>query len=414
MSAKLRIQLSIMMFLEFFVWGAWYVTMSTYLDHSLHASQVQIGNAYSALSIATIISPFFVGMIADRFFQAQRVLGVLHLAGGVLLFLLIRTNNPDTFFWLMLLYSLMYAPTMALSNSVAFYQMQDPGKQFPGVRVWGTIGWIATGWLIDKVFRIQPDQFAFTFKMAAVASLALGIFSFVLPHTPPQAKNEKVTFKKILGVDALVLLKNKSYLVFFIASILICIPLSFYYTFTNQFLVDVGMKNVTSNMTFGQIFEAFFILLIPFLIKRIGIKKMILLGMFAWILRFTCFAYGNAGTAVWMLFVGIILHGVCFDFFFVTGQIYTDFKAGEKIKNAAQGLITMATYGIGMWIGTLLSGYVSQYFTTSDGTHLWRPTWLTPAAIAAAVLIFFLLTFREKIRSLTPSSQEAGSDTRLV
>lgn len=402
MRSSTRFQLSFMMFLEFFIWGAWYVTLSTYLDKSLGASQVQIGAAYSALAIATIISPFFVGMIADRFFSAQRVLGVLHLGGAVVLYFIISVKNPDTFFWVLLLYSLLYAPTLALSNSVAFHQMNDAGKQFPGIRVWGTIGWIVTGWMIDKVFHISPEQFAFTFKMAAVASLILGIFSFLLPATPPQAKGEKVTFLQILGADALVLLKNRAYLMFFIASVLICIPLSFYYSFTNQFLVDAGMRNATSNMTFGQFFEVLFILMIPFLIKRIGIKNMILIGMFAWILRFTCFAYGNAGALVWMLFVGIILHGVCFDFFFVTGQIYTEYKAGSKIKSAAQGLITMATYGIGMWIGTVLSGYVSQYFTTAAGSHLWRETWLVPAAIAAAVLIFFAISFREKIKTVSP------------
>ncbi len=402
MRSSTRFQLSFMMFLEFFIWGAWYVTLSTYLDKSLGASQVQIGAAYSALAIATIISPFFVGMIADRFFSAQRVLGILHLGGAVVLYFILSVKNPDTFFWVLLLYSLLYAPTLALSNSVAFHQMNDAGRQFPGIRVWGTVGWIVTGWMIDKVFHVSPQQFAFTFKMAAVASLILGIFSFLLPATPPQAKGGKVTFSQILGADALVLLKNRSYLMFFIASVLICIPLSFYYSFTNQFLVDAGMRNATSNMTFGQFFEVIFILMIPFLIKRIGIKNMILIGMFAWILRFTCFAYGNAGALVWMLFVGIILHGVCFDFFFVTGQIYTEYKAGSKIKSSAQGLITMATYGIGMWIGTVLSGYVSQYFTTPGGSHLWRETWLVPAAIAAAVLIFFAISFREKIKTVSP------------
>lgn len=400
--AGTRFQLSLLMFLEFFIWGSWYVTMDTYLAYSLHASQVEIGAAYSALSIATIISPFFIGMIADRFFEAQRVLGVLHLVGAALLVLLVQTRNPLTFFWLMLAYSLMYAPTLALANSVSFQQLQDPGKQFPGIRVFGTLGWIATGWLIDKVFRIQPEHFALTFRMAAVASLALGLFSFLLPRTPPGARGERVTLGKILGTDALVLFRDRSYRVFFIASILICIPLSFYYSLTNQFLVEVGMKNATSNMTFGQFSEAIFILMIPFLIRRIGIKNMILMGMFAWILRFLCFGYGNAGTLVWMLFVGIVLHGVCFDFFFVTGQIYTEFKAGERIKSSAQGLITMATYGLGMWIGTLLSGYVSQYYTSPGGVHLWRQTWMVPAAIAGAVLIFFWFSFREKIYSLHP------------
>jgi nucleoside transporter len=401
MKFSVRFLLSVMMFLEFFIWGAWYVTMSTYLAHALGASGIQIGAAYSAMSIATIISPLFIGMIADKFFAAERLLGVLHLAGACFLYLILGVMNPTHFYWFMLLYSLIYAPTLALANSVAFRQMENPGKQFPGVRVFGTIGWIVTGILIDKVFHIAPTDLAFTFKMAAVASLALGFFSFLLPHTPPLAKAEPITPGKLLGKDALVLLKDHSFLVFFIASILICIPLSFYYSLTNEFLIDSGMRNATATMTLGQFSEAIFILAIPLLIRWIGIKNMILMGMAAWMLRFLCFSFGNSGTGLWMFFAGIILHGACFDFFFVTGQIYTDFKAGETIKSSAQGLITLATYGIGMWIGTLLSGYVAQYFTTGANQHNWTAIWMVPAAISAAVFLFFILTFRESIRSVT-------------
>jgi nucleoside transporter len=398
MKSTTRIQLSAMMFLEFFVWGSWYVTMGTYLDKVLHASGVQVGAAYSAMAIATIISPFFVGMVADRFFSAQRVLGVLHLIGAALLFYITTIGNPDTFYWILLLYSLMYAPTLALANSVAFRQMTDPSKEFPSIRVLGTVGWIVTGWMIDKVFHVSTDQLAFTFKMAAVASAMLGLLSFFLPDTPPKAKGTEATFAQILGADAFVLFKDRSFTIFFIASVLICIPLSFYYSFTNLYLTEAGMKNVTSNMTFGQFSEAFFILLIPVFFRLLGVKWMIAFGMIAWTVRFLFFGYGDAGANLWMLFAGIILHGVCFDFFFVTGQIYTDSKAAIKIQSQAQGMITMATYGIGMWIGTLLSGYVKDHYTTNEIVN-WRSVWMVPAGIAAAVLVLFLLFFKDNKRT---------------
>ena len=387
-----------MMFLQFFTWGAWYATMSTYLDKVLHASGAQIGAAYSAMAIATIISPFFVGMIADKFFSAQHVLGVLHLIGAAILYFITTLDNPDTFYWLVLLYSLMYAPTLALANSVAFRQMNDPSKEFASIRVLGTLGWIATGWLIDKVFHVSTEDLAFTFKMAAVASALLGILSFFLPSTPPKAKGTKTTFAQVLGADAFVLFKDRSFTIFFIASILICIPLSFYYSLTNLFLTDAGMKNVTSNMTFGQFSEAFFILLIPLFFRWLGVKWMIALGMIAWTVRFLFFGYGDAGANLWMLFAGIILHGVCFDFFFVTGQIYTDSKAGIRIQSQAQGMITMATYGIGMWIGTLLSGYVKDHYTVNQIVN-WTSVWMVPSGIAAIVLLLFELFFKDNKRT---------------
>jgi nucleoside transporter len=278
--------------------------------------------------------------------------------------------------------------------------MQDPSKEFPSIRVLGTIGWIATGWMIDKVLNITTDQLALTFKMAAIASLVLGLWSFFLPPTPPKAKGTKATFAQILGADAFVLFKDRSFTIFFISSVLICIPLSFYYSFTNLFLTEAGMKNVTSNMTFGQFSEAFFILLIPFFFKRLGVKWMIALGMIAWGVRFVLFGYGDADASLWMLFAGIIMHGICFDFFFVTGQIYTDSKAGQKIQSQAQGMITMATYGIGMWIGTLLSGYVKDHYTV-DNVVNWRSIWMVPAGISLVVLLLFILFFTDNKRSAT-------------
>jgi nucleoside transporter len=397
MPTTTRIQLSAMMFLEFFIWGAWYVTMGTYLDKVLHATGVQIGAAYSAMAIATIFSPFLVGMIADRFFAAQKLLGVLHLAGAGLLFYLTKVDISG-FYWVLLLYSLLYAPTLALANTVAFRQMTDSGKEFPSIRVFGTIGWIATGWMIDKVLHIGTDQLALTFQMAAIASAVLGILSFLLPHTPPKAKDSTASFAQILGADSFVLFKDTSFLVFFISSILICIPLSFYYSLTNLYLTEAGMENVASNMTFGQFSEALFIVLIPFFFRKLGVKWMIALGMIAWALRFVFFGYGDGTSNLWMLFAGIVLHGICYDFFFVTGQIYTDSKAGEKIQSQAQGMITMATYGIGMWVGSLLSGYVKSYYTVDTVTN-WKSLWMVPSFISLGVLVIFLIFFKERGRS---------------
>lgn len=381
-------KLSIMMLLEYFIWGAWYVTMGTYMSEFLGATGTQIGAAYSALAIATIISPFFVGMVADRFFAAQKIMGVLHLVGAALLYAATIVDNNSSFYWIILVYSLLYMPTIALSNSIAFGQMTDPGKQFPWIRVFGTLGWILAGVLISS---LGLDKSSVTFQMAAIASLALGFSSFILPNTPPKGK----TSESPLGTEAFVLFKDKPYLIFFIAAILVCIPLSFYYGFANVFLNQLGMENVAFKMTFGQVSEALFILAIPFLFNQIGVKKMLLLGMTAWILRYVFFAFGNIDTSIWMLYAGIVLHGICYDFFFVTGYMYTEKKAGEKIKNAAQGLFTFATYGVGMVIGTLFSGKTADYFT-ENGAYQWQSIWLVPASIAVAVLIYFILFFNEK------------------
>jgi nucleoside transporter len=396
-----------MMLLEYFIWGAWYVALSTYMKVNLAASDGQIGLTYGALAIATMISPFFVGMIADRFFAAQRILGLLHIVGGVLLFIATQTNDAGPFYWIILVYSLMYMPTIALTNSIAFRQMTDPGKQFPWIRVFGTLGWIFAGLLIAY---LDIGKSPATFHMAAIASIGLGIFSFILPATPPRPAEANASFAAAIGLDALVLFKNRSYSVFFIAAILVCIPLSFYYAFANLFLVEEGVEAATGKMTLGQVSEAVFILAIPFLFNSIGVKKMLLLGMIAWILRYICFAHGNVDDGLWMLYAGIILHGICYDFFFVTGYMYTEQKAGEKIKSAAQGLFTFATYGLGMVIGTWFSGKVGDRYTlttvnefTQQNNHDWQNIWYVPAYIAIGVLLYFILFFKEKRPSNTAS-----------
>lgn len=395
-----RFSLSLMMFLEYFVWGAWYVTVGTYMKVNLGASDGQIGATYGALAIATMISPFFVGMVADRYFAAQRIMGVLHLLGAALLFLATTIANPNVFYWVILFYSLLYMPTIALSNSVAFGQMSDPGKQFPWIRVFGTVGWIVAGLLIGA---LGIEKTGSTFYMAASASALLGLVSFFLPNTPPKGKTAEQSAAGAIGTEAFVLFRNRPYLIFFIAAILVCIPLSFYYGFANLFLNEAGMQNAASKMILGQVSEAVFILAIPFLFNRIGVKNMLLLGMTAWILRYMCFAYGNVDTATWMLYAGIVLHGICYDFFFVTGYMYTEKKAGPQIKNAAQGLFTFATYGLGMFIGTYFSGMIAGMYTldvinpfTQKEGHNWTSIWYVPAIIAAGVLLYFILFFKER------------------
>lgn len=392
MNSTVFARLSVMMLLQYFIWGAWYVTMTTYMSENLNSTGVQIGAAYSALAIATMISPFFIGMVADRFFAAQRILGVFHILGAGLLYVATMLTSNAAFYWVILFYSLLYMPTIALSNGIAFTQMSDPGKQFPWIRVFGTLGWMLAGLMIAI---LSIEKTSSTFHMAAIASLALGLFSFILPNTPPKGKASGVSASRALGSDAFVLFKDKPYLIFFIAAILVCIPLSFYYNFANLFLNQVGMENAAGKMILGQLSEAAFILTIPFLFNKIGVRNMLLLGMTAWMLRYVCFAYGNVDTNLWMLYAGIVLHGICYDFFFVTGYMYTEKKASEKIKNAAQGLFTFATYGAGMFIGSWFSGFTTDYYT-SGGVMQWKEIWFVPAFIAVGVLVYFIIFFKEK------------------
>ncbi|WP_421938577.1 nucleoside permease [Pedobacter sp.] len=403
MNSTTRFKLSTMMFLEFFIWGSWFVTMGTYLGKNLLSNDVQIGSAYSTQSLGAIIAPFIIGLIADKFFSAQKVLGVLHLVGGALLWVAGTSLNFDSFFPFILGYMIAYMPTLALVNSISFKQMKDPGKEFPSIRVFGTIGWIIAGLVIGWLNWEQSGNLVLTFKMASVASIILGLLSFFLPDTPPVKKGEKTTFGEIIGLDAIGLLKNKSYLLFFLASVAICIPLAFYYNFTNPFLNEVGMKGAAGVQSLGQVSETLFMLLMPLFFARLGVKKMLAIGMLAWVVRYLFFAFGNADSNYWMLIGGIVLHGICYDFFFVTGQIYTDRLAGEKFKSAAQGFITLATYGVGMLIGSIISGMVVNKYVV-DGGHIWQSIWIIPAGIAALVALLFMLFFTDKNKSVTEAN----------
>ena len=402
MKTLTRTRLSVMMFLEFFVWGGWFVTMGSYLAANLHATGAQTGLAYGTQALGAIIAPFIVGLIADRYFNAERVLGVLHLAGGALMYELYSAQDFAAFYPLLLAYMLLYMPTLALVNAVAFRQTDDPSKQFSGLRVWGTIGWIVAGLVISYLFAwdshegISRGMLRQTFLMTAIGSLVLGVYSFTLPPTPPvPAAGGGSGLRGLLGFDALVLLKERNFAVFLVASVLICIPLAFYYQNANQFLTEIQVANATGKQTLGQMSEVIFMLLIPVFLRLLGMKTTLLLGMLAWAVRYLLFAFGNAHGLAFMLIIGIALHGVCYDFFFVSGQIYTDSKAGAQHKAAAQGLITLATYGLGMLVGFWAAGRIDDLYAFA-GAHDWKSIWLYPAAFAAAVFVLFAVTFRNE------------------
>jgi len=397
-----RTRLCVMMFLEFFVWGGWFVTMGSYLAANLHATGAQTGLAYGTQALGAIIAPFIVGLIADRYFNAERVLGVLHVAGAILMYVLYSAQDFAAFYPLLLAYMLLYMPTLALVNAVAFRQTDDPSKQFSGLRVWGTIGWIVAGLVISYLFGwdshegISRGMLRETFLMTSIASFVLGVYSFTLPPTPPQPVSGTAGgLGQVLGLDALVLLRQRNFVVFFVASVLICIPLAFYYQNANQFLTEIQVANATGKQTLGQMSEVIFMLLIPVFLRLLGMKTTLLLGMLAWAVRYLLFAFGNAQALAFMLIIGIALHGVCYDFFFVSGQIYTDSKAGAQHKAAAQGLITLATYGLGMLVGFWAAGRIDDLYAVA-GAHDWKSIWAFPAAFAAAVFVLFAVTFRNE------------------
>lgn len=429
---SIKFRLSVMMFLQFFVWGAWYVTLGTYLSTAQGAdggrifSDTFVGYAYGAAAIAAIIAPLFVGMFADRFFASERLLCVLHLIGAALLYLLSTISSPGMFYAMLIAYFLTYMPTLALVNSLSFHHLDDPGKQFPAIRVLGTIGWIVAGLLVGSLLVAQqkigfvfdqPFGLPFTFSLgealgpeasiepttipiviAAIAQVLLGFFCLLLPHTPPTNPEGGQSIASLLGMDALVLMKQWSFAVFVFGSFLICIPLQFYYTFTNPFLNELGVVNAAGKQSYGQMSEIFFMLLMPLLLARLGVKWMLLVGMAAWAIRYVLFAYGDPGSQMWMLYVGILLHGICYDFFFVTGQIYVDNKAPARIRGAAQGFLTFVTLGLGLFVGSILSGKVVSHYAIEGGTppHNWHSIWLIPAAMAGVVLVLFALLFHEK------------------
>jgi nucleoside transporter len=398
MPFSIRARLSAMMFLNYVIWGAWYVTLSTYLTSALHFTGTQAGAVFGTTALASMISPFFVGLIADRYLSTERVLSALHFIGAILLWRVASAQTFGAVYGLLLAYCLCYFPTIALTNSLTLQHVRDAGRDFPLIRVFGTLGWIAIGVAVGSM---GFEKSATPFLLASGASVVMGLFSLMLPHTPPVVRGNALGIREVLGLDALVMLKDRSFLVFAIASILACVPLTFYFSFTNDFLNDVHFANAAGKMTLGQVSEVGMMLVMPFVLRHMGVKRILMLGLAAWTVRYTLLAFGNAGPRAWMFYIAILVHGVCYDFFFMTGQLYTDQQAPADLRSAAQGFLTFMTYGVGMYAGSLISGNALDFFTTGSGAEAvrnWKTFWLTSAAGAFVILLIVGVMFRSRAR----------------
>jgi nucleoside transporter len=391
-----------MMFLNYVVWGAWYVIIGTYLTQTLNFSGTQAGAVFGTAALACMISPFFVGLIADRYFAAERVMCTLHLMGAVLLYLVSTAKTFTSVYFLMLAYCLCFFPTIALTNSLTLRNVRNPAADFPRIRLFATIGHIVINVVIGSL-RMEKD--ATPFLIASGMSVVMALYCLTLPHTPPKATTGAISWRTAIGLDALVMMKNRSFAVFVIASVLACIPLAFYFSFTNAYLNESGVTNAAGKMTLGQVAEIVMMLLMPFIYPRVRLKTILLLGLAAWSARYVMLAFGNAGDLMWLFYGAILLHGICYDFFFMTGQLYTDQEAPQHLRGTAQGFIMFLTYGLGMFIGSLISGWTVDFFTTPQGRN-WQSFWLSSAASAFVIMLLLAVFFRSrgKIRTEQPEA----------
>lgn len=387
-----------MMFLTYVIWGAWYMTIGNYLTATLKFTGTQTGAVFGTTALASMISPLIVGLVADRYFSTERVLSVLFFAGAVVLWLVSEARDFSVVYTLMLIYCLLYFPAVPLTNSLAMRHMTDPRTQFPPIRIFAPLGWILISVVVGSL-RIEAAPTPF--RIASVCSVVMGFFCLGLPHTPPVGKGQQTGWKTLLGLDALVLLKDRSYLVFLVASVLACIPLTFYFSFVNAYLNAVGVVNAAGKMSLGQVSEVVITLAMPWVYRRLSVKNVLILGLGAWALRYLLLAYGDAGAGMWMFYVAILLHGVCFCFFFLTGQIYTDSVAPSHLRSTAQGLLTLLTYGLGMFLGSLSSGTAVDMFTrvvNGVAERNWTGFWLSSAAGAGGIALLMLLLFRGRAK----------------
>ena len=391
----LKIRLGFMMFVNYIVWGAWYVTISTYLTETLHFSGTQAGAVFSTVSVAALVSPFIIGLIADRYFATERIMAILYALAAILMFVLPRATGFPMVYAIMLTFCLCFFPTVSLTNSIGMQLVDNPGKEFPILRLMGTFGWIFVGNILG-FFKLDATTVPFT--ITAVASVVMLLISlFVLPHMPPKAKATSFNIREAIGLDALVMLKDKAFLAFSVASVLACIPITFYYSFANDYLNEVGVQNAAGKMTLGQVSEVVMMLLMPLVLRWVSVRWILIAGLLCWTARYLLLAYGNAGSGMWMFYTAIMLHGASYDFFLLTGQLFADQEAPPHLRNTAQGFIYFITYGIGMFTGSLLSGGAVDYFSHTVNGHLvhdWKTFWVSSAAMSISILVVILCFFR--------------------
>lgn len=399
MPSAIKIRLGVMMFVTYMVWGAWYVTISTYLTNTLHFTGAQAGAVFGTVSIASMISPFFVGLVADRWFSAERVMAALYALGAALMYLMTRARTFPEVYCLMLAFCLCYFPTVSLTNSLGFQLVKDPGREFPMIRLMGTFGWI---FITNVIGFLRLETSSDQFLVSMYTGIAMVVISLTLiPHTPPKATTSEFNLRTALGLDALVMLKQRPFLVFTIASVLACIPITFYYSFANDYLNDVGVQNAAGKMSLGQVSEVVMMLLMPFIFRFMTVRGIVILGLVCWTARYLLLASGNPGPGMWMFYLAIVLHGASYDFFFLTGQLYTDQEAPPRLRNTAQGFILFLTFGVGMLLGSLLSGGALDAFTRNTRgivTHNWYSFWLSTAAMTLVILLTVLFAFRTRAK----------------